>query len=414
MNNASPTQAQARGYIRTYFFVIGLVVTFGLGVLADKNWQQNNVMAPMSTNASSSQAVVVNRALNHSSLDFNQFWQVWDDIKAKYVKNPVAESDLLYGAIKGMVAALKDPHSVYFTPQEAKDFNSDLSGKFEGIGAEIGLKDAQLVVVAPIPGSPAQKAGLKAGDKIVAINKEITAGMEVEAAVGKIRGPGGTTVVLSIIPADKKEPKDITITRAVINVPSVTLEMKPGTIAYVRINQFNEKTTPELSAFIKEIKQKPLKGVVLDLRNNPGGLLYAAITVASEWVDKGVIVSEKDVVGHEEKQYADGLHRLNGVKTIVLVNRGSASASEIVAGALQDYKLATIVGEKTFGKGSVQGVEDFADGSALKLTTAEWYTPNGKNINADGIHPDIEIKQEIDAKNPDKDNVLIKALEMLK
>ncbi len=415
MENSSPVQRQAQGYIRTYLFVIGLVVTFGLGILVDRNWQRTNEMQNSnSITSSSSIPVMVNRSTNRASLDFKQFWQVWDDIKANYVKNPVEDSDLMYGAIKGMVAALKDPHSVYFTPKEANEFNNDLSGKFEGIGAEIGLKDGQIVVVAPIPGSPAEKAGLKAGDKILAVDKESTAGMEVEATVGKIRGAGGTKVVLTIIPVDKKESTDITITRAVINVPSVTLEMKPNNIAYLRINQFNEKTMPELDTFIKQIKQKPLNGIVLDLRNNPGGLLYSAITVASEWVEKGVIVSEKDVNKHEEKQYANGQHRLNGIKTIILVNRGSASASEIVAGALQDYKLATIMGEKTFGKGSVQGIEDYSDGSALKLTTAEWYTPNGKNINSDGIHPDVEIKQEIDAKNPSKDNVLEKALEMLK
>jgi carboxyl-terminal processing protease len=221
-------------------------------------------------------------------------------------------------------------------------------------------------------------------------------------------------VVLNIARDSWAKPRDITITRQKIVVPSVTLKMKPGNIAYIQVLQFNDSTTGKFSAAIEQLKKNKAKGLVLDLRNNPGGYLDSAIEMASEWVTEGVIVSEKGINNMSNSHPTQGQHRLAGIKTVVLINKGSASASEIVSGALQDHKAATLVGEKSYGKGSVQDYENFPDGSALKLTVAEWFTPNGKNINKEGITPDVEVKEDFQKDKIGEDKPLAKALQLLK
>ncbi len=394
--------------------LIAIAIVFFVGYFAGQGVIIRRQTLNTEGNIDIVKVINLNRSLNKSdSIDFNQFWQIWDRVKQKYVKQPAQETDMFYGAISGMVAALRDPYSVYMPPKIAGEFAKSLSGEFSGIGAEVGLKEDQLVIVAPLPGSPAERAGLRSGDKILAINNEDTYGMDIFTAVTKIRGEAGTEVLLLITRDGLKKAEEIKIKRETINIPAILYEKK-GDVAYLRVMQFNENTTSELGRRINKLKKENLNKIILDLRNNPGGYLDSAIEMASEWVSEGVIVSERFSNGEENTHYSQGAHRLAGLKTVVLVNGGSASASEIVAGALQDYKAATIIGEKTYGKGSVQDFEPFPDGSALKLTVAEWFTPKGKNINEQGIMPDVEVKQEYDKEKLGEDVVLDRALEVLK
>jgi carboxyl-terminal processing protease len=413
--HTSPIKLRAKKYAGIYLSIILFIISFGMGIIVGKSWYVKKQITGDDGTIQMDKILSLNRSINHSNLDFNQFWEVWDKVEQKYVKSPTSttEKDMFYGAIQGMVAALGDPYSLYFVPTAAEEFSKDLSGELEGIGAEIGVKNNQLTVVSPLPDSPAERAGLKAGDKILDIDKVSTFGMDVATAVGKIRGKADTKVVLTITRDGLTKASEITITRAKINVPSVLFSVKPGNIAYVRVMQFNADTNGQLDKAIKQIKSRGMKGIVLDLRNNPGGYLTAAIYMASEWVTSGPVVSEKGRNGQSNEHLAEGEHRLAGIKTVVLVNKGSASASEIVAGALQDTKNAVLIGEQTFGKGSVQDYETFPDGSALKITVAEWFTPNGRNINKEGVKPDIEIKQDWANEKVGEDVILNRALDII-
>lgn len=326
-------------------------------------------------------------------VSFEQFWTVWNMVKSNYVEQPVDETKLFYGAIKGMVSGLDDPYSVYLPPQKAEEFAADLAGEFSGIGAEIGMKDEQLIVIAPLPSSPAEKAGLKPKDRIFKIDDKETQGLTVEEAVSKIRGPEGTTVKLTIASDGEDKIREVTLTRQKINVPTVIFEKKTNDIAYIRISHFNDETVTEFDdAVHKTLEMKP-KGIILDMRSNPGGYLDASVDVASEWVKEGVVVKERFYDGKVRDYETTGKHRLADIPTIVLVDAGTASGAEIVAGALQDYGFATLVGEKTFGKGSVQNLEVLGDGSALKLTVAKWFTPKDRQISGQGIPVDVEMKE---------------------
>lgn len=361
-------------------------------------------------------------------VDFDQFWEVWDKVKERYVGQPVNDVDLFYGAISGMVGGLNDQHSVYFPPKEAEEFSNDLAGEFEGIGAEIGIKENQLMIIAPMPDSPAEKAGLKAGDKILAIDKEETAGMKLEMAVSKIRGPGGSKVTLTVTHNGFETAEDVEIVRDTINIPTIKWEIVDKTnVAYMRISYFNQDTWTDFDKAVRRMLEKNPDGLVLDLRSNPGGFLETSIDVASEWVKQGSIVKEKTGDGKEQVHNTRGAHRLANLKTVVLVDEGTASGSEIVAGALQDYGLATIVGAKTFGKGSVQDFEVLSDGSALKITIAKWFTPKDRGIDKEGIQPDVVMEEmftPIKSETPNKDGIyevidavdkgMEKALELLK
>lgn len=346
-------------------------------------------------------------------INFNLFWEVWDVLKNDYVdKGKLTDKEMFYGAIKGMVGAAGDPYTVFLDPKLAEEFADDLAGTFQGIGAEIGIRKEVLTIIAPLPESPAEKAGLMAGDKIIAINGTSTMGIAIDEAINKIRGPKGTEVVLTILRNGENKTKDIKIKRDTIVVKSVKTEVKDK-IFILKISNFNDDTAGLIDEAVKKIITLNPKGIILDLRNDPGGYLETAIKVASEWVEDGIVVTEK--FGEDKKNdfTAEGLARLKNYKTVVLVNGGSASASEIVAGALKDYGLATIVGEQTFGKGSVQSLENFSDGSALKVTVAKWYTPKGVNINEQGIKPDIEVKLSEDDYNNNRDPQMDKATEII-
>lgn len=412
--NIAPSRARFKKYIGVYFAVILFVAAFGLGLLTGQMLIVKRQTTDADGNISISKVLNLNRSINKSdSVDFAQFWDVWDTIKEKYVKKDVSDADMFYGAIQGLVYSLGDPYSMYMIPTVADEFAKDLSGEFEGIGAEIGIKGDQLMVVSPLADSPAEHAGLRPGDKILAIDATSTYGMDVNTAVGHIRGKAGSIVTLTISRDGLGDAFDVKITRQKINVPSVEFSWKGDKLAYIRILQFNEDTESLFDKYVDKLTKEGAKGLVLDLRNNPGGFLEAAVSMASEWVNTGVIVSEKSENGVNNEHLTSGKHRLSGLRTIVLVNGGSASASEIVSGALQDHGQATILGEKTFGKGSVQDFETFIDGSALKLTVAEWYTPNGRNINKDGIAPDINFVEDWANEKIGEDKMLDKAVNLL-
>ena len=410
-NNLTPIKERARKYAGIYFSIIMAVALFGLGVVTGQVLDTKHNISQAAENSTWSSTVInLDRTQNNSrEVDFQQFWKVWDMVKSKYAKQPVKDSDLFYGAMQGMVAGLGDPYSVYFPPKEADEFNKSLDGKFSGIGAEVGVKNNQLVVVAPLPGTPAEKAGLLPGDKILAIDSTSTVGMDSNSAVEKIRGDAGTSVKLTIMRIGFAKAKDFVIKREQINVASVSFSVKNKNIGYIRIMQFNQDTVPGFDSAIKQLQDKKISKLVVDLRNNPGGYLDAAVALASEWIPEGKIVSEKFSNGDTNDHTTIGDHRLQNIKTIVLVNGGSASASEILSGALQDDKKATILGEQTFGKGSVQDFETLSDGSALKVTVAEWYTPAGKNINKQGITPDVLVKEDWTKEKVGEDIMLQKA-----
>jgi len=289
-----------------------------------------------------------------------------------------------------------------------------LAGTFEGIGAEIGIRNDILTIIAPLADMPAQKAGLLAGDKIYAIDGESTAGIIVDEAVNKIRGPKDTGVTLSISQDGIEKVKDVTIIRDQIITKSVKKELREDNIYVITISNFNDDTIGLFNEAVQDLLKHNPQGIIIDLRNNPGGYLDTAVDIASEWIEEGTVVSEQFSSEIKNDISATGGARLKDYKTAVLINQGSASASEIVSGALKDYNLATLVGMRTFGKGTVQTLEEYNDGSSVKLTVAKWLTPNGNNINEEGISPDIEVDMTQEDYQNFKDPQLDKAVEILK
>lgn len=315
-------------------------------------------------------------------------------VRKNYVED-IKTKDLVYGSIKGMLGSL-DPHSSFMTPEQYKEMQVDTKGEFGGLGIQIGVKDGMLTVIAPIEDTPAYKAGIKAGDKIIKINNEFTKDMGLQDAVSKMRGLPSTTVKLTILREGWKETKDFTLTREIIKIKSVKSKLLEDGIGYIKINQFQEQTASDLSKAIEKLTQDKINSLILDLRNNPGGLLNSAVDVSGDFLPSGkLVVSIKDRRGEKTDYRSDKTASNFNLPMIVLVNQGSASASEIVAGALKDWNRAVIVGTQTFGKGSVQSVIPLSDGSALRLTTARYYTPNGTSIQTTGITPDIVVKAEV-------------------
>lgn len=373
------------------------------------------------------------------SVDFSRFWAVWDDVNAKHIRKPLNPQVLLEGAISGMVDSIGDPYTSYLNPEENKVTKDSLNGKYEGIGAQLGFdENERLIIVAPLDGSPAKEIGIMPGDIIAAIDGQETNGISLEEAVSKIRGPSGTTVTLKII-RPGQDPLDVTITRREITVESVKWEDKGDGIAYVRLSRFGESTNREWTKAMTEIStQMPnVKGIILDVRNNPGGFLDSAVYIGSEFINKGPIVSEdlSDGSKNEFTPSRKGLFTDGKVKLVVLINDGSASASEIVAGAMKESAKAILVGNRSFGKGTVQTAEDFEDGASLHVTIAKWLTPDGNWIDkhnsqfkdsvynekdkdgkevVGGLKPDftVDISEE-DVKN-EKDPQLDKAIEIIK
>ncbi len=349
------------------------------------------------------------------NIDFDYYWEVWDILKNTYVdKDKISDKELFYGSLRGLVSSLDDPYSEFMNPVENEEFNNDMSGTFDGIGAELGIRDNILTVISPIDGTPAQKAGIMAGDKILEINGESTQNMNINEAVGKIKGEKGTEVVLSIFRDGFEDIKKIPIVRDTIIIKSVKYEKLNNDLFLISIDSFNNDTKKILIEAIAKINEIKPKGVIIDLRNNPGGYLDTAVEVLGEWINGKTAVIEKFGDGKTTEYKAMGNNGLENYKTVILINGGSASASEIVAGALHDYNKATIIGEQSYGKGSVQMVEDLSDGSAVRITVAEWITPYGQSINKTGIKPDIEVELTYDDYLNNRDPQLDKAKEYFK
>ncbi|RMD50420.1 S41 family peptidase [Candidatus Parcubacteria bacterium] len=400
-----------------YKFFTGkrLIATIVLAIVFLSGYTVGNISALKAADNQSGDGVVLSglKLFSRSNdLDFDLFWNVWDLTKQLYYRD-VDEQAMFYGAVSGIVESLDDPYSVFFTPEEAQEFNDDLNGTFSGIGAEIGKKDDYIVVIAPLNNSPAKKAGLMAGDYIIAVDGEDIVGATTDYAVKLIRGEKGTDVTLTILREGEDQALNITITRDEINIDSVTWEIRDDGIAVVNISMFNSDTTDLFRQAVQDIVSSGVDKMILDLRNNPGGLLTEAVNVAGFWVDGATVVQEKD--GDTVQSFnAGGTAWLKDMKTVVLVDGGSASAAEILAGALQDYGLATIIGEQTYGKGSVQEYYEFKDGSAIKITTAEWLTAKGRSINEVGITPDIIVPYTYEDYETGKTPQFDKALNYLK
>jgi len=392
---------------RVYFFVIVLVVVFALGVAVGK---KNGISADTIVRANGGEAL--------SQSDLEILRKSWDVINKDYAGDIPDKQTMVTGAARGLVAALGDPYTVFLDKEESSDFQGEMEGSFEGIGAEIGTRNQVLVVIAPLDGTPAAKAGVKAGDKILKIDDASTEGMRVDEAVKKIRGPKGTQVHITVIrgEAEDAEPMEFTLTRDKIDVKSVTWELKEDKVAYIRLSAFLRDTTTEFDKAAREVVASKAEKIVLDLRSNPGGYLDSSVEIAGYFMPRKSLVVTEDygaVNKSKNKEHVtSGNEALAGYPLVILTNEGTASAAEILAGALKDNRGVKLVGKKTFGKGSVQEVEKLPGGSSIKVTVAKWLTPKGININKEGLAADIEENLSKDA--PDEDTQLKKALEVLK
>lgn len=395
------SKPKRRTLLKVAILLPAALLLFAAGVaVGHGSWSINN-LDPTSSN----------EALP-TKLNYSQVSQLYELLKQDF-DGQLKEDALLDGLKDGLVKAAGDPYTDYLNPDEAKDFKEALSGSFSGIGAELGAtSNGNITIIAPLDGSPADKAGLKSEDIIAGIDGRSTQGLSVEEAVRKIRGEIGTTVKLTII-RNNQPPFELTLTRSQIIIPSIKSQVD-GQIGYIKINQFSEDTAQQAYQIAETFKDKNVKAILLDLRGNPGGFLNGAVDVASLWLEKDKTIVSERRAGQTLKTFrAGGQSALKGLPTVVLIDRGSASASEIVAGALHDHKAAILVGQKSFGKGSIQQVEELAGGGELKVTIARWYTPAGKNIDKQGIKPDIEVKITEDDQKANRDPQKDQAYQLL-
>ena len=397
--------SKAKHYAATVMLVI---LFFSLGTF----WGNNNRPAIEKAEGLTGKETAVD-----TDADFSPFWKVWNEINEKYPDAAeVADQERVYGAIQGLVDSLDDPYSVYYDPEETKAFKEDIAGNFEGVGMEVGLKDKGLTVIAPLKDTPAYRAGIKAGDRIMKIGEEPTAGLSVEEAVKMIRGEKGTTVTLTIIHEGSREPEEIKIVRDTINIPTLDTELREDKIFVIRLYSFSANSTNLFRKALKEFVDAKTDKLLLDLRSNPGGYLNAAIDMSSWFVEGGKVILTEDYGDNRSPE----IYRSRGydifnekLKFVILIDGGSASASEIVAGAMQDLGKAKLVGTQSFGKGSVQEVVNITPETLLKITVARWLTPNGVSISEKGLKPDYEVevtREDVAAK---RDPQMDKAVELL-
>ncbi|MEI8174722.1 MAG: S41 family peptidase [bacterium] len=351
-----------------------------------------------------------------TNADFSPFWKVWNTVNEKYPNaSKTTDQDRVYGAISGLVGSLNDPYSIFFNPDQAKSFEEEIAGNFTGIGIEVGMKDKILTVIAPLKDTPAYKANIKPGDKILKIDKTVTAGLNIEEAIKLMRGEKGTTVILTIFREGNKDPIEIKIVRDVINIPTLDTELRPDGIFVIKLYNFSANSANLFRDAMKQFVESKTDKLLLDLRGNPGGYLDSAIDISSWFLPSGKIVVTEDY-GNNKKDVmrSKGYNIFNdNLKFVILIDGGSASASEIVAGAMQDNGRAKLVGSQSFGKGSVQEAIKVTPDTLLKITIAKWLTPNGTSISEKGLTPDSKVELTAKDITEKKDRQLEKAVEIL-
>ena len=393
---------------RAYAIVLLVVFTFGFGIYVGFNNRPE--IEKVLTLTGKETAV-------QTTADFSPFWKVWNVINDKYPgAENVTDQEKVYGAISGLIGSLNDPYSEFFAPDEAKIFEEDISGNFSGVGMEIGIKNRVLTVIAPLKNTPAYRAGIESGDKILKIDETATAGLGVYQAIKLIRGEQGTTVSLSILREGEREPREIKIVRDIINIPTLDTESRKDGIFVVELYSFSANSPSLFRDAIRQFAQAKSDKLLLDLRGNPGGYLEAAISMASWFLPEGKVVVTEDYGEESEPKVfrSKGYNVFNDkLKFVILIDGGSASASEILAGAMQDHKRAILVGSESYGKGSVQEVVDITPDTLLKITVAKWLTPNGNLITDKGLTPDYEVEITSTDAAAKRDPQMDKAVELL-
>lgn len=353
-----------------------------------------------------------------TTADFTAFWKAWNVLKEKSIySDKITDQDRVWGAISGLAGATGDPYTTFFNPEDNKLFKAEIKGSFSGIGAEIGMKDKVLTIIAPLKDTPAWKAGIKSGDKILKIDKTSTNNLSTDKAINLMRGERGTPVVLTILRTGENETREITIIRDTIEIPTIDTESLPDGIFLIKFYSFSENSDSLFANALNEFHKTGGHKLILDLRGNPGGYLDVAVNIGSWFIDEGKVIVSEDFGSSRKPEY----YRSHGPKLfddklqfIVLVDGGSASASEILAGALREHKVATLIGEKTFGKGSVQELVDITPETSLKVTIAKWLTPNGISISQAGLEPDIKVPFTVKDLTAKRDPQMNKAVEILK
>lgn len=420
--------------IRKIIIIFALIILVGgIGYRLGRTSTQTNTSQPLGP-VTFTNTEIPDSLRNEA--DFALFWDVWNKMQRHFIDSQTLDAQkLLYGAITGMVAAAGDPYTTFLPPQENAAFKQEIGGEFEGIGAQLDLKDGRIVIVAPLKDSPAERAGIQPGDVVLLVDNQDTTGWTLQQAVSTIRGKRGTSVVLSIYRSGLTAPKDVPIVRDTIKVPSVEwwvkdiasiseiqgasesarLQGKKDTIAYLKLSRFGDNTPTDWNRAVSDIvaqqSNKNITGLVLDLRNNPGGYLDGAVFIGSEFLESGVIVSQKNSDGSSPSLSVNRRGQLTNIPVVVLVNKGSASAAEIVAGALRDHNRARVVGETTFGKGSVQTPFEVGKGANVHITTGKWLLPSGASLSGVGITPDILVPMTF--RTATEDGQLARAIEEL-
>jgi len=390
-----------------------IVGAFGAGYVARAF--QAPAWAPSAATFAAPQSPQVTFTEEDVPPEFEVFWEAWAFVEGEFYGDVPSKQDRVYGAIRGMVNAYGDENTAFIEPDRAAIFREDVSGSFEGIGAAVRMDEmGRLVIAEPFAGRPAAESGLARGDIVLAVDGQSLQGLSLYESIGLIRGPAGSTVVLTVFRDGVDEPFDVPVVRARIEIEVVESERLEGNIGYIRLTEFSRGATGKMAEAIKELNaEEPLKALILDLRDNPGGLLDESIFVSSQFIDEGVITIEKLKEDEEQVFEAQPGGVAPEVPLVVLVNRGSASASEIVAGAIQDSGRGTVLGEQTFGKGTVQIPHSLSDGSELRVTIAEWLTPSGKQISGEGIVPDVYVERTQEDFVEDRDPQLERAIEYL-
>jgi carboxyl-terminal processing protease len=391
-----------------FLTIVLCIFTLGVGYYFGKSGYQ------VSIGATPIDFKIENKTPNfEQEADMAIFWQVWQEVNNKHISKPLDPQKLIWGATRGMVAAVEDPYTLYLDPEQNQSNDEILSGEYEGIGAELTLKNEFVTIVSPFDDSPADLSGLKPGDRIIEVNKENIFGQNLFEVVKKIKGAKGTEITL-LISRDQEEPFEVTLKRDTINLNTVKSEDKGDGIVYIRINRFGEKTNAEWDSVVRDtiVKNPNTETVVLDLRRNPGGYLGSAVHVASDFIGKGTVVVEEFSNGTTRELEVDHAGNFIDKKLVILIDEGSASASEILAGTLKERANAILVGKKSFGKGTVQEPIDYLDGSGLNVTIAKWLTPSGYWVHENGLEPDYDIEITEEDVDAERDPQLEKALEI--